>query len=101
VAETTDNNLDEFCRLTLRTQGVRRTGSAAIDLCYVACGRFDGFWEMKLNPWDTAAGKVILEEAGGKLTTYDGAPHSIYGKYMVASNGLVHEAIIDVLNQSK
>ena len=56
---------------------------------------------MKLNPWDTAAGKVILEEAGGKLTTYDGAPYSIYGKYMVASNGLVHEAIIDVLNQSK
>jgi len=97
VAETADNNLEEFCRFTLRTQGVRRTGSAAIDLCYVASGRFDGFWEMKLNPWDTAAGVVILEEAGGKLTNYDGRPYSIYSKKMIASNGLVHEQIIKVL----
>lgn len=100
VAETADNNLDEFCRFTLKTQGVRRTGSAALDLCYVASGRFDGFWEMKLNPWDTAAGVVILEEAGGTLTTYDGAPYSIYGKQIIASNGHIHQAIIDVLGQS-
>jgi len=100
IAETGDN-LVEFCRFTLQTQGVRRTGSAAIDLCYVACGRFDGFWEMKLNPWDTAAGIVILEEAGGKLTTYDGEPYSIYSKKMVASNGLLHDQLLTVLNQSK
>ena len=77
IAETGDN-LDEFCRFTLQTQGVRRTGTAAIDLCYLASGRFDGFWEMNLNPWDTAAGTVILEEAGGKLTDYDGTPYTIY-----------------------
>ncbi|MDT7042623.1 inositol monophosphatase family protein [Candidatus Nitronereus thalassa] len=99
IAESGDN-LDEFCRFTLRTQGVRRTGTAAIDLCYVASGRFDGFWEMNLNPWDTAAGTVILGEAGGKVTSYDGAPYTIYSKQMVASNGLLHEAIIDVLGQS-
>ena len=101
IRETADNNLDEFCRFTLRTQGVRRTGSAALDLCYVASGRFDGFWEHKLNPWDTAAGVVILEEAGGKLTTYDGRPYSIYGKHMVASNGLIHDQIIETLRQSE
>lgn len=101
VSETADNNLDEFCRFTLRTQGVRRTGAAAIDLCYVASGRFDGFWEHKLNPWDTAAGVVILEEAGGKLTTYEGAPYSIYGKKVVASNGLIHDQVLEVLGQAK
>jgi len=99
IRETADNNLDEFCRFTLRTQGVRRTGSAALDLCYVACGRFDGFWELKLNPWDTAAGVVILQEAGGKLTNYEGQPYSIYEKKMVASNGLIHDQILDVLRQ--
>ena len=96
IAETGDN-LDEFCRFTLQTQGVRRTGTAAIDLCYLASGRFDGFWEMNLNPWDTAAGTVILEEAGGKLTDYDGSPYTIYSKKMVASNGLLHQKMLDVL----
>ena len=96
IAETGDN-LDEFCRFTLQTQGVRRTGTAAIDLCYLASGRFDGFWEMNLNPWDTAAGTVILEEAGGKLTDYDGSPYTIYSKKMVASNGLLHQKMLDVI----
>jgi myo-inositol-1(or 4)-monophosphatase len=96
IAETGDN-LDEFCRFTLQTQGVRRTGTAAIDLCYLASGRFDGFWEMNLNPWDTAAGTVILEEAGGKLTDYNGAPYTIYSKTIVASNGLLHQQMLDVL----
>ena len=100
IAETGDN-LDEYCRFTLLTQGVRRTGSAAIDLCYVASGRFDGFWEMKLNPWDTAAGTVILEEAGGKLTDYDGAPYTIYSKKMVASNGFLHDHMLEVLRQKR
>jgi len=100
IRETAENNLEEFCQFTLRTQGVRRTGSAALDLCYVACGRFDGFWELNLNPWDTAAGLVILQEAGGKLTNYEGNTYSIYGKKMVASNGLIHDQILDVLRNS-
>ena len=100
IRETPENNLEEFCRFTLCTQGVRRTGSAALDLCYVACGRFDGFWELNLNPWDTAAGAIILQEAGGKLTNYEGQPYSIYGKKMVASNGLIHDQMLDVLRKS-
>ena len=70
---------------------MRRTGTAAIDLCYIACGRLDGFWELKLNPWDTAAGKLMVEEAGGKVTNYHGQPFSIYGKDLIASNGLIHD----------
>lgn len=82
----------------LRTQGVRRCGSAAIDLCSVACGRFEGFWEEKLNPWDTAAGAVIIEEAGGRVTDFEGGPVNIYHPEVVASNGLVHRAMLDVLS---
>jgi len=81
----------------LRTQGVRRCGSAALDLCCVACGRFDGFWEMKLNPWDTAAGAVILEEAGGRITDFQGRPVDIYKPEVCASNGRIHEAMLAVL----
>lgn len=92
-----DNNLKEFCQLTLHARGIRRTGSAAIDLCYIACGRFDGFWELKLHPWDTAAGTLIVEEAGGTVTDYKGQPFSIYGKEIVASNGLIHEEMRRVL----
>ncbi len=94
-----DNNLKEFCAFTLRARGMRRTGTAAIDLCYIACGRFDGFWELQLNPWDTAAGKVIVEEAGGKVTNYAGEPYSIYGRTIIASNGLIHQEMIDVLQE--
>jgi len=100
VHTSPDNNLDEFCRFTLRAQGIRRTGSAALDLCYVACGRFDGFWELKLNPWDTAAGSVILQEAGGHLTNWNGLPFSIYEKQMVASNTLLHDSMLQVLQQN-
>lgn len=92
------NNLDHFANFAVRAQGVRRMGAAAIDLCYVACGRFDGFWELKLKPWDTAAGSVIVEEAGGRLTDFRGGPFSIYGLELVASNGLIHEAMVEVLN---
>lgn len=97
VRTSPDNNLEEFCRFTLRAQGVRRTGSAALDLCYVACGRFDGFWERKLKPWDTAAGIVIVQEAGGVVTNWSGEPFSIYDKHILASNGKIHQAMIDVL----
>ena len=101
VRTNPENNLDEFCRFTLKAQGVRRTGTAALDMCYVACGRFDGFWELALNPWDTAAGLVILQEAGGTVTNFKGDPFSIYEKRLVASNGLIHEAMLNVLQQPK
>src|SRR4028119_1562914 len=72
--ETSDNNYAEFCHLTHLTQGVRRSGAASVDLCDVACGRLDGYWERGLSPWDIAAGIVLVEEAGGKVTAYDGSP---------------------------
>lgn len=92
-----DNNLKEFCAFTQRARGMRRTGTAAIDLCYIACGRFDGFWELQLNPWDTAAGKVIVEEAGGTITNYEGQPYSIYGTTLIATNSLIHQEMVEVL----
>jgi len=96
-----DNNLKEFCAFTVRARGMRRTGTAAIDLCYIACGRFDGFWELQLNPWDTAAGKVIVEESGGNVTNYDGEPYNIYGQTIIASNGLIHQEMIEVLKETR
>ncbi len=97
VHTVVDNNLKEFSAFTLRARGIRRTGTAAIDLCYIACGRFDGFWELKLNPWDTAAGKVIVEEAGGTMTNYEGQPYSIYGATLIATNSLIHQEMVEVL----
>jgi myo-inositol-1(or 4)-monophosphatase len=99
IRETADNNLDHFARFALRVQGLRRTGTAALDLCYVAAGRFDGFWELKLNPWDTAAGVLMVREAGGRVTDFAGQPFSIYGQQMAASNGHIHDAILTVLRQ--
>jgi myo-inositol-1(or 4)-monophosphatase len=99
IRETSQNNLDHFARFALRAQGLRRTGSAALDLCYVASGRFDGFWELKLNPWDTAAGVLMVREAGGRVTDFSGAPFSIYGQHIVASNGLIHDEMLMVLAQ--
>jgi myo-inositol-1(or 4)-monophosphatase len=86
-------NIFFYHQITLRTHGVRRAGSAALDLCCVACGRFDGFWEFNLNPWDTAAGVLIVEEAGGKVTDFSGGPFQINSRETLASNGLVHEAL--------
>ena len=97
IRETADNNLDHFNHFALRAQGIRRTGSAALDLCYVAAGRLDGYWEVKLSPWDSAAGAVVLKEAGGRITHFDGSPYSIYGQDLVASNGALHPAILQVL----
>ncbi|MEK7272544.1 MAG: inositol monophosphatase family protein [Nitrospirota bacterium] len=98
--ETPNNNLDHFARFALLVQGLRRTGSAALDLCYVAAGRFDGFWEVKLNPWDMAAGVVILREAGGRVTDFCGQSHSLYGQELVASNGHLHDSMISVIRES-
>jgi myo-inositol-1(or 4)-monophosphatase len=81
----------------LQSRGVRRDGSAAIDMAYVACGRFDGFWEEGLNPWDVAAGLLLIEEAGGRVSYYDNSPFSIYTPPICASNGTIHDEMIAVL----
>src|SRR5205085_5426880 len=87
-------NIFFYHQITLRTHGVRRAGSAALDLCDVACGRYDGFWEFNLNPWDTAAGVLIVEEAGGRVTRFDGQPFRIDSRETLASNGLLHETLL-------
>ncbi|MEQ1642879.1 MAG: inositol monophosphatase family protein [Pyrinomonadaceae bacterium] len=81
----------------LHSRGVRRDGSAAIDMAYVACGRFDGMWEEGLNPWDMAAGVLLIEEAGGQVSYYDGSKFSIYAPPMLATNGLIHSQMAAVL----
>lgn len=86
-----------FAKFTMQAQAVRRDGSAALDLAYVACGRYDGFWEDGLNPWDVAAGVLLIEEAGGRISNFGGAPLDIYTPKVLASNGLVHEAMMRVL----
>ncbi|HZQ22226.1 MAG TPA: inositol monophosphatase family protein [Terriglobales bacterium] len=87
-------NIFFYHQITLKTHGVRRAGSAALDLCCVASGRFDAFWEFNLNPWDTAAGVLIIEEAGGRVTRFDGSPFQIDSRETLATNGLVHEALM-------
>lgn len=87
--------LNVFERFIRRGVAVRRLGSAAIDLCWVACGRFDGFYEHKLHAWDSAAGFLIVEEAGGKVTNLDGEPYSPYKPGIIASNGVLHEELFD------
>ena len=91
---STLNNLKNFCNLTLMTQGVRRDGAAAMDLCYVACGKLDGFWEIKLSPWDVAAGVLIVKEAGGKVTNFKGNKYDIFNNKVVATNGLIHRELL-------
>jgi myo-inositol-1(or 4)-monophosphatase len=88
-------NIYFYHQITLHTHGVRRAGSAALDLCNVASGRYDGFWEFNLNPWDTAAGVLIVEEAGGRVTRFDGSPFELNSRETVASNGLLHDALLD------
>jgi myo-inositol-1(or 4)-monophosphatase len=97
IRTSRQNNLDNFCAFALRSHGVRRSGSAALDLCNVAAGRLDGFWELKLNPWDCAAGYLMVREAGGTVTNYRGQPGSIYDGEVIASNGLIHSEMINVL----
>jgi myo-inositol-1(or 4)-monophosphatase len=87
-------NIYFYHQLTLRTHGVRRAGSAALDLANVACGRYDGFWEFNLNAWDTAAGILIVEEAGGKVSGFQGQAPEITDRDVVASNGLIHGALL-------
>ncbi|MCA1995510.1 MAG: inositol monophosphatase [Coleofasciculus sp. S288] len=91
--ETSDNNYAEFCYLTHLTQGVRRSGSASLDLSDVACGRLDGYWERGLSPWDITAGVVLVEEAGGKVTAYDGSPLDMRSGRILATNGQLHDEL--------
>jgi myo-inositol-1(or 4)-monophosphatase len=88
--QTTDNNYAEFCYLTHLTQGVRRSGSAALDLAAIACGRLDGYWERGLSPWDVVAGIVLVEEAGGKVTAYDERSFDLSSGRILATNGHLH-----------
>ena len=97
ICEGAESVMDLLSRMVVLAQGVRRAGSAAIDLCYVAAGRFDGFWEEGLKPWDTAAGSLIVREAGGMVSDYSGAPYSPGGRSIVAANPHIHGAMLRVL----
>jgi len=98
-----DRNIKFFFRFTELSHGVRRVGSAALDLCFVAAGYFEGFWELKLNPWDKAAGTLLVSEAGGRVTDVRGGPFKLLGDDVFVSNGLVHDemlaAFATILNQ--
>jgi len=96
-ATTTDNNTRQFTRIQARTQGVRRAGSAALDLAYVASGRLDAHWELRLKPWDTAAGALLVLEAGGRLSDWRGQPWNPWNDRLVASNGRIHDELIAAL----
>jgi len=96
-----ENNLDLFCRFQMATRGVRRFGAAALDLAYVAAGRYDGFWECKLKPWDVAAGRLLVEEAGGRVTNHAGEPYSVYDHRILASNGLLHDEMLALLHEKR
>jgi len=100
VQDTEDDNVENFRRFLKRAMAIRRAGSAALDLCYVACGRFDGYWEMDLHPWDTAAGMLVVNEAGGIVTKCDGSQYTPYNKNILASNNYIHNKMIEVLSYS-
>jgi len=91
------NNFDNFIAFQKAARGIRRAGAAALDLAYVAAGRLDGFWELKLKPWDVAAGVLLVREAGGTVTTFDGTEYDVFNHRIVASNGLIHEEMTVML----
>ncbi|HJV35175.1 inositol monophosphatase family protein [Geomonas sp.] len=97
-ARDNENNFQNFIKFHLECRGVRRAGAAALDLAYVAAGRLDGYWECKLKPWDVAAGSLLVTEAGGEVTNYAGLPYSIYDHRIVASNGAIHQEMLEVLD---
>ena len=94
------NCVQHFEEFLVKTQAVRRLGSAALDSCYVACGRLDGFWEVNLHPWDTAAAVLITTEAGGKVTGFNGEKYSIYQRDIVLSNGTIHDEMLEVIKKN-
>ena len=98
---TKQNNMNNFSNFMMASMAVRRAGAATLDLCYAACGRFDGFWELDLCPWDTAAAELIVREAGGKVSKTDGSKFSNYGKSIVVSNGLLHKKMLKILSANR
>lgn len=100
ISENPDNALEKFAAITRVARAVRRLGSAAIDMCYVARGVFDGFWEVHLHPWDVCAGKLIVEEAGGRVTDFEGKEIDIYSKRFLVTNNQVHKSMMKILNEN-
>lgn len=98
VHDSDADNLDHFARIIKKARAIRRDGAAALDLCYVAAGRFDGFWEMKLKPWDMAAGVLIVQEAGGRVSGFDGRDLCLESGTVLATNGRLHDALVDLLS---
>jgi len=101
LGKSMEENLVHFRNFLITSQAVRRSGSASLDLCHVACGRLDGFWELDLNPWDTAAGCLIVKEAGGEVTTFSGNQYNHYLKEILASNGKIHSQMVKILSKKK
>ena len=97
VVDNQHENVEVFARVLPKVRSIRRPGAAALDLCYLACGRIDGFWELKLSPWDVAAGLLIVREAGGTVTAPDGGPYRLGDRVIVASNGHLHARLLDLL----
>ena len=99
IRETADTNLAEYAAFSLRARAVRRLGSAVIDLAYVACGRFDAYWELRLGAWDVAAGAVLVAEAGGRITGIDGAALDVDAPTLLATNGVIHDEMLRALEE--
>jgi len=98
IRDNDETNLDNFGKMAVRAQGIRRCGSAALDLCFVACGRLDGFWELNLKPWDIAAGVLIVKESGGLVTDFEGKPVILDGARVIASNQRIHREMVQILD---
>lgn len=96
-----NNNFDHFYNMSQTSQAIRRAGAAALDLCDVACGRFDGFWELKLKPWDVAAGALIIEESGARITDFNGKKMNLYNGSFLASNGRIHREMVKILKDNR
>lgn len=99
ISENPDNAIEKFSTIIKKARGVRRLGSAAIDFCYVASGVFEGFWEVDLNPWDACAGKLLVEEAGGKVTNFAGENIDIYSRQFLAGNGKINSILENILGK--
>ena len=97
----TARSINLFNHFLTKAQAVRRLGAAAMDLCYLAAGRVDGFWELDLKPWDVAAGKLLVQEAGGTFTNFKGGEHSLFGDNNLASNGLIHQQLMDGIKEAE
>ncbi|MEN6489484.1 MAG: inositol monophosphatase family protein [Smithella sp.] len=101
VRDSEENNLNHFNLMAVNVQAIRRAGAAALDMAYVAAGRFDGFWELKLMPWDTAAAWLLVEEAGGCVTALSGRPFFLDAPHVLASNGMIHRDMMDILMKAR